>query len=248
MINIQELLKIQPYVLGWAQEANAMKAIAQYLALPGLRAFWPGGVRNESQWVVDISGQGRILANVGVSMPILSSGLPVMGFNGSTSRLYRADEAGLDITDALTMGGWFVTSTPGSYFLMGRGDGSTLAGTAYRVSWLASSSNTQIIPADLSGLISLNNGIAPGTSWNFIAMRFTPSSELALFANGVFTRQSAGIPATLNNTSSEFRVGMNSSNGQPFLGCAALLFLCATALSDATLLDLYQSTRGLFGV
>src|SRR5690606_17145480 len=57
--------------------------------------------------VYDLSGQGRILTNANVGVGVLANGLPYGNFNGTTAQLTRADEAGLDITGALTFGGWF---------------------------------------------------------------------------------------------------------------------------------------------
>lgn len=221
--------------------------IARFLGLPGLRGFWPMSSVDNAGAVYDLSGQGRTLTNTGTAtFAATTPGLPYGVFNGSTQYLSRADEAGLDITGALTFGGWFysadLSSTRG---LIGKW-GTAGASGGYLL--YQSSGGVAAIIEDGSGNTYQRGGeTVLVNTWYFIAGRYTPSTELALWVNNTKTTNTTSIPASLRNNAIDFRIGVYGSPAANFLnGRAALGFLCAAALADAQITDLYNSTRGLF--
>src|SRR5690606_3924193 len=82
-------------------------ATAAFLNLPKLRGFWPMGSIDSSGNPQDISGQGRNLTNNNAADFGVDGLAPYIDFNGTNQYLSRGDEAGLDVTGALTFGGWF---------------------------------------------------------------------------------------------------------------------------------------------
>lgn len=226
--------------------------IARFMGLPGLRGFWPFSSVNESGNVYDLSGQDRILTNTGTAtFGVTTPGLPYGVFNGSTQYLSRADEAGLDITGALTMGLWVypTTVTPGTaYVAMGKRS-ATAGNYSYRLT-LNTTGNIFSGSVSSDGTVETLVNAASGPSvnnWYFLALRLTPSTELALWANGAKTVNTTSIPATIYNGTSAFQIcGAGGGTNNLFAGRAALGFLCAAALADAQITDLYNSTCGLF--
>lgn len=221
--------------------------VGEFLLLRGLRGFWPFSSTDNSGAVYDLSGQGRVLTNTNAAVGVLANGLPYGIFNGTTSQLSRADEAGLDITGALTFGGWFYLNDLNTRAIISKAAAAPNFGFQ-----MAVITGTNKLRAQVSG-----NGtaitefdstatLAPAT-WQFLAARFTPSTEMASFVNASKTTYTTAIPAAIANTTASFIIGANGA-GSFLNGFSALNFLCAYNLSDATLARLYRHTRGLFGV
>ena len=226
--------------------------IARFLGLPGLRGFWPMSSVDNAGAVYDLSGQGRTLTNTGpATFGATTPGLPYGIFNGTTQYLSRADEAGLDITGALTMGGWFYATafTPATIHI-GMGKYSTAAGNfSYRLTFQTATSTTAAqISGDGTDEIAVTSSLAAViNSWHFLTLRYTPSTELAIWVNDTKTVNTTSIPAALFNGNAAFQInGRAGGTNNLFAGRAALGFLCAAALADAQITDLYNSTRGLF--
>lgn len=219
---------------------------------PGLRAFWPFSSRNESFQAIDGAGQGRTLALGGtVFYGTHNNILPYVNFTGGgASYLYRADEAGLDITTDLTVGAWVRYAALGSTGVIAKHDGATAAGSAYLLDYGVTAANRpgfQVASGASFYPVSGSAALATGT-WHFLSGRYTPSTEVALFVNNTKFTFTTAIPASLNNSGAQFEVG--GINGAFFLhnGDIAIPFLCAASLPDVLINRYFNISRTLFGV
>lgn len=222
-------------------------ALASFMALPELRAFWPFNSVNENgQYIYDLSGQGRNLSNTGVTRSWTGAGVAYGIFNGSSAYLARASEAGLNITGAQTWCGWFYATSLGTNnHLMGRSDGSTWTNTGLKLE--VYNGNTLLNASTGASVAQVVGGAFSTSQWHFVAGRFTPSSELAVFIDGVKNVNTTSIPASVNNPSVTTTIGATYTPNQYLTGRAALCCVCAAALPDASLTSLYQTSAQCFG-
>lgn len=234
-------------------------AVAGISLLPGLRGFWPMGVHNSSGNAIDHSGLGKTLTYNGNPLYKYAGLYPYIEFDDTGDFLSRVDEADLDIlgTEAyvvtaqrgLTFGGWFWHDGNNNDIMASK----WTAGTNNR-SWQM---NRQVGGA-LQGAVSTTGaavaatvtsaaGVLTVSTWHFDAMRFMPSTELAVFHNTEKTTTAAGVPASLFNSNADLMIGGISAAAQ-YDGRATLCWLCDTALSDAIIATIYHQTRALFSV
>jgi hypothetical protein len=224
--------------------------------LPELRGFWPFSSVNETNMIFDMSAQNRILTNNNnATRSLYREIMPIISFNGTNQYLSRPDEVALSITGAMTMGGWFKrnTTTTASYLMSkfagagARGYGLLLGDSSARdVGAYVSSNGTLLTHTSTSLQIVLDN------TWIFAAMRFTPSTELAIFesCSGLLSKTSntTSIPASQFDNTNVFTIGSNSVPALYFDGSAALCFLCASAIPDKMLNRVYSVTRTYFDI
>ena len=174
----------------------------------------------------------------------------------------RSDEAGLDITNVLTMGGYhnFDNTASVDEFIMGKW---TETGNE-RSYGLKRDSNGNIV-----AMIS-SNGTAETTQTStdtvaadtpvFVALRYDPSNELSVFVGqegattGVLVEDlnTTSIPAALNSGAADFSIGARDTSGTAadfMTGWAGSpQFLCNAILSDNYLNQIYSQTRLLLDV
>lgn len=228
---------------------NAMSIMSN---LPMLRGLWGFGSVDENGALYDASGQGRTLTNNNTVPFGISVLAPYADFTAATLHNFsRADEAGLDITGALTMGGWFYHDVIGKPMMA---KWNSLAGANQRafslirgfgpVYFLVSSLGTA---ASVVMVGSVNN--APASTWVFIAGRFTPSTELAVFINTDKTTNLVGVPAAIFNSNAAFKIGLYDETpaANYFDGKASLCFLCNAALPDYMINGIFWHTKRMFG-
>lgn len=240
--------------------------ISPFLALPGLRGFWPTSAFGATGQAFDQSGNGRTLAYNGNPTYNHDGLAPYVAFDGVGDYLERIDEAGLDIIgtetyiDAaargLTVGGWIWVTTAGTDdgfmtkwnnlagfrgYRLKQGVGAPPIAFAFEISF-----DGTAITSVSSDANSLTTGV-----WHFLVGRFDPSAELAIFLNSDKNINVAAIPASIVNNAESFMIGAQAPAGVPtehMTGRASLCFLCATLLSDAIIDSLFTQTRGAFGV
>jgi hypothetical protein len=223
-----------------------------YMMLPALRGFWPFSSISETGQYIDMSYQGRHLLNQGATpRGNYRDNIPTMVFNGTSQYLYRADEAGLDITGNISLGGWFkvssntalmglmtkeVTNTTnndrnfGLYF---RGD---VAGDPFQVQFF---NGTTMFSATSTVVTEVDK-------WYFVVARYTANIESYIYVSGVQTQSADTIPATINNSPAAFNIGVRNSSVNYFHGSAALCFICAGAVPIKMINRLYSVTRTYF--
>lgn len=241
------------------------QAVSTYLALPGLRGFWTMGSHDATPRVSDLSGQGRHLTLAGASLNDMITFMNLApAFRSSitaTRHLVRADEGGFRITGAethvastrrgLTLGAWvhfyelpqnasimakYHTSAQRSYMLVAVSANSYLSGIIS-----VDGTNTFTVVSD-------NDTIDTG-EWIFTAMRFEPSTRLKIWINDNTWENTTSVPASIYNSTSEFNIAASQDGGGNHMnGWHSFSFLCAMALSDSYMFNLYHQTRALFGV
>lgn len=240
------------------------RAASEYLALPGLRGFWPMSSVDytAASRARDLSGQGYHLTDNNTPTFNFDGLAPYVEFNGTTQYLSRADggvgnwadilgtETYIDAAiRGLTLGGWF-------YF-----DDATPATTEdcidKRVAAAANSSYSlgRLATAQIFFNVSTGAGFvtAPGANvgadrWVFLVGRYIPSTSVDVFVDDDEVNTVIGVPASLVDSTAPFTIGARGVPSQYLDGRASMCFLCAAALSDAIILSLFEQTKAMFGV
>ena len=83
-------------------------------------------------------------------------------------------------------------------------------------------------------------------AWYFLAMRFTPSTELALWVNDNKTTETSSIPASIDSNSSDFEIASKDGGSLLMTGRYSLGALCCAALPDRAIARLYNRGLPLF--
>ena len=228
-------------------------SIAMKLALPQLRGFWPFSSTNDVRTIIDQAGAGRHLQAVG--SPTFSStenNAPYGMTSGSGQAWVRATENGLNVVGALTFGLWFYTNdlTSNKYVMSKwttsgdqRGWYMTVVPTSGLITFAGSSDGiTQEI-----ALVNFDSPVVVG-GWTFAVARFIESVSASLFVNNISSIFTTSIPSTLFSNTAALMI--NGVNGGNYLtnGGFAQAFLCAAALSDQVIEDMFENDRVLFGV
>lgn len=239
------------------------EVLGTYLFLPALRAFWPfssevfnaGGVF----YLADVSGHSRHMAAVNApTYAILDNILPYCVFSAAGSqRFVRPDEPELYPANGygLTVGCWCrntTNPTAGNFQgLITKSEGVTPnRGIALNVFNSGSATYARFsVSSDGTAYIAVNHTSALTTAgWHFVVGRYTPSSELAVFDNGVKVTETTAIPATPFRPVKDFCLGAYDNSNDYFDGYMTLAFVCADALGDAILARIFKATRHFFGV
>lgn len=220
-------------------------AVSYYLNLPQLRAFWPFSSVSGVGQLIDLSGQNRFLSPTGSPTYGVYGLQPYGILDGVTQYYSRPDEVGLDITGALTVGGWFRATSASNYALITKYNT-----TGNQRSYLLGKSATSgqfSISTDGITASTVTGGTWSNNVWYFVAGRFVPSTSVDVFLNADKYSNIVGIPATIFNSTAELNIGAYNTGATARLsGNAALCFLCAEAISDAQIKALYWLTKPLF--
>ncbi len=232
------------------QEVRAWgEAAGHTLLLARLRGFWPFSSADQAGSVYDLSGQGRTLTQNG--NPVFSFGYlnPLVVLDGTGDYFSRANEAGLDITGGLTMMIWvrFDDSASAIETCMSKWlyTGNQLS---YRLSRSAAGAGTAEISSDGSTVTSVTGETIGATTWTHLALRFTASTELAVFVNHVKAVNTTSIPASIFNSTADLLIGGHGTGSALMTGRLCLASICAIALSDEIILGKYHLERKLFRV
>ena len=238
-------------------------ACSIYQALPGLRGFWPMSAFESGGNCFDQSGNGRTLTYNGNPAYDFDGLAPYIRFDGTGDYLSRASEAGLQIAGTetyvaaghrgLICGGWFRPeddttnqSVIDKFYTVGQ-YGYTLAlGGA-----VANDPPYFVISDDGTNFDSVISTVGYTTNtWYFVAARYNDAdtgAELAVWLNNTQTTAATARNSIFAGTDN-FGVGGKANGTTLYTGRASMVFLCATALADATVWAIYQHTRALFKV
>lgn len=230
---------------------------------PGLIGLWGFGAVDENFRFTDASGQGRVVGQDTAGnrpAPGTYGIAPICTFTRANSHfLYRANEAGLAITTALTIWTWVRFHAPSTgqwtsllakwglsphygYILGKRNDdhlGFSISGTG------ADNITANADPADYNYAEDV---------WFFVAGRFTPSTEVAAFIGKAGTgrfrweKTVAGVPAAIHDTPADFWMGATDAAGSEnyFDGDLSIAGIAARALTDIEIQNLFSQSRPLF--
>ena len=241
-------------------------AISQFLAIPGLVGFWPmSSVQRSTGNVYDVSGQNRILTYRGnPTYNYYNNLVPYVDLDGVGDYVDRADETDLDILGTetifpaairgLTYVGWYWLNNPAALATqVPMFKGTNAAGTfAYWLTKLNTGPDMAFrVSVDGTAVTSVTSTVSlVANTWYFIAGRFIPSTSLDIYINTTLTSNAVAIPASIFNSAQPFAIGGigGASPGVYLPGRASFCALSANALSDTCILNLYNSTRTMFGV
>lgn len=224
--------------------------ISAFLTLPHLRAFWPMSSADEQENVYDISGQGRTLSKQG--SPILKNlgFTPYADLDGN-GYYQRTDEAGLSITDELTIGSWvYLRSGFSDVLYLGKMAASGSGNLSYglHAATVIGTERFQLhISDDGSNDETVHvEPVEPLDAWNFVVGRFSNQSS-AIYCNTQKVSDTPNATGIYDGTAA-FELGRARYTGvTTYLdGLIAYPFLCASRLSDTVIANIFQATRAIF--
>lgn len=221
-----------------------------FTQLPGLRGYWPMSVVNSSGAAVDHSN---------ASINLLRQGSPLFSYDdnayiqlGVGTDYLKTSLSDLDITGTeawiasgirgLTVGGWFkIDSTPGTTSgLISKDAPSPERGFA--IHWSTTDFPTFSVSGDGLTVLNIGGTIRSLNTWYFIAGRFTPGAEIALFVNSSKITNTTSIPASVNVSTQDFEIGrFYNDNTRVIEARARDIFICASALPDDLIRQIGQS-------
>jgi hypothetical protein len=212
-----------------------------------------------------LSGQGRTLTYRGnPTYNYYNNLVPYIDLDGAGDYVDRADETDLDILGietifpaairGLTYVGWYWLNNPAALAtqaLMFKG--TNTAGTlAYWLLKLNTGPDMAFrVSVDGTAVTSVTSTVSlVANTWYFIWGRFVPSTSLDIGINQTITSNAVAVPASIFNSAQPFAIGGigGTSPAAALPGRASFCALSANALSDTCLLNLYNSTRTMFGV
>lgn len=230
--------------------------------IPALRGLWVPSLLDQTGAISDRSGQGRTLTYTGNPTMNVYNGLaPYMDYDGTDDYHARPDEAGLDIIGTetyiassqrgLSAGAWvWVDALSGGTKTQGVLAKSNTVGNLR--SWRATLGITDIfdfaVSSNGTAQVSVNTGLVIETGrWYFLAYRYTPSAEIAIWQSGQKFVNTTSIPASIFNTSAPFELArFNVANTGCLNGRIGLAFLSACAVSDELISHLYRYSKTVF--
>ena len=225
-------------------------ALSTLLYLPQLRATWPMSSVDNSGNVHDISAQNRTLTNNNAATFSLidNTFAPYVSMDGINQSLSRDHESGLEISHEMTLGGWFYLTNTNDCGLISKYDHSTPPNPTPKGYLLHIESNTLLFTVSdtISQIAASKHSITTNT-WTFVTGRLSAVNtqyRADIFLNANITTGSTGnaTPATNNK---KFYIGYNNDSNY-LNGRAALCFLCATALPNTLIQNIYTATMPMF--
>jgi hypothetical protein len=239
-------------------------AVARRVALPATIGVWPmSSVQRSTGNVYDVSGQGRTLSYQGNPVfDFLSNGVPFIQLDGTGDYLSRTDETDLDVLGtesviATVRRGftelcwfWVDVDTGNEMSLM-----SKYNTTADNRSWhLLVHQNSLAIIGRVSsdgttgGSHLCTGAVAIPGSWHFAAHRLIPSTSHDIFVDGVWTKNTTSVPASIFAGNADFMLGAVHGGTRLLDGRTGLSSLHFCAFEDEVIERIFQQERALFGV
>ena len=193
-------------------------AVSPLFAFPGIRGIWRAGNRDANADLMDLSGQGRTLAdNNTVETGVVNNTLTRDDFDGTNQFYDRADEPGLSITGTETH---LVAAQRGLCFgLWCYPDARPGASVGLFAKWVSATHNRSFIlsitAANVFGVTISNAGAASDASavwataipavsdrWWFVCGDYSPSAYLRLYigdslGNFGYVADTTGVPAAI---------------------------------------------------
>lgn len=162
----------------------------------------------------------------------------------------EADEVGLSITGALTLGGWVLFGTKG------RGHKTAIMGKWYEPTddraYVLYKENDNQIKFEISktGINDLNSASDLGihydvNQWHYIVGRFKPSEEIALFIDGNWYKNTLDIFDSIHDSDEPFEIA-RANRDNYFDGKLCHMFVSAEAIDDIDIEMMYYHTKAMF--
>ncbi len=212
-----------------------------FVRLPGLVAYWPMGMRAAGS-VTDHTGNGFTLSQTG-TCPVGYDGNSFAHIGNGTNYVSNSSaQLGLSGLETwvsssmrgLTLGGWFMIDALPSINSGLVTRFGVVTNYGYALALQASGAVFGIISSNGSATFFAQSPVTTLGVWHFLALRFTPSTEVAVFVDGDKTVNSTAIPASMFVSSQALEVGRyQADNTRITHGKSRDVFVCASALSDA---------------
>lgn len=231
------------------QIADTLTASQQdlFVRLPGLQGYWPMGIRFSSGAVVEHGGAGNSLLQTG-TCPVGFDGDSYAHLGDGTNYLYASGGFGITGLEAfitssmrgLTLGGWFMidgwpVQNSGLVTKFG-----SVTNYGYGLSLQSTGEIFAIVSSNGSATTVAQSQVAAMGEWHFLALRFIPSTEVAVFVDGDKTVNPTAVPASIFVSSQNFEVGRyQGADSRITHGKSRDVFVCSASLSDA----LIEQTR-----
>ena len=221
-----------------------------FVGLPGIQGYYPMSITGATGTSVNHTGGGGPLTQTGV-VPVGYDGNSYRHLGNGTNFLAGSGLYGITGTETfissalrgLTVGGWFmVDTTPAAIAGVISKDGAA-AQRGYVLAW--TSADVVRFGVSLSGgsIVQVNSPAAAISQWHFLAGRYIPSTEIAVFVDGDKTVNTTAIPSSIFVSSQAFEIGRHFNDNARVLHAKTRdVFICAAALSDEILEELRQSS------
>ena len=237
--------------------------ISSYLALPGLRGFWPMSSVGVAGEAIDLQGLGNHLARQGDPEFNFTGLVPYCDYDGTGDYHDITDAASANAFDilgneayikpivrGLTLGTWVQPKSLGtSQGIMCKG-ATVVATSSYEMLFIAAG-GFRFRVSNGAAFTTVNSpaGMAINQWWHVVG-RYAPGVLVDLFVNGVLYSSPGAAPAApINNSAFDFTLANFSFGGiNELIGYLSLSWICAEALSNGIIRSLFQQTRSAFGV
>ena len=233
-----------------ARNEAQVAALSTWLSMPKLVACWDMRSIDYESRIYDHSGQGRSLEQMNGFTT--NSGIAPYVSLTNAQWLFRYADMGLSITGEMTVAFWIRIPVIGAGgILMGR-----WSTTANQRIWSFGLSAAGVLDCTISltgaggggvQTIASTKALAANT-WTFVAGKFIPNTELTVFNNMTKTSLLAGVFASLFAGMTKYQInGRNWGTAATIAMDIGLTGIYSNALSDASIYQLFQSSRGWYG-
>ncbi len=214
-----------------------------FVRLPGLTAYFPCSIRDQSGNVVNHTAAAGHLTETG-SCPTGFDGNPYVHLGNGTNYLvgsnpfgFTGAESWIDTSiQGFTVGGWFQADTSPAQDSALAAKDTSVPDRGWALLWQASDIPMFFVSGNGSAVSVVTSGALSVGAWHWIVGRFKPSTEVAIFQDGDKAVNTTAIPSTINVSAASMEVGRYvQDNSRIIHGRARDLFLCASALSDAVI-------------
>lgn len=260
---VRQVTRVQKQVDNLVIPEKGRALIDTYLRLSGIRFFAPMSAIGASGQAVDLA-LGNSLANNNNADFLFDGLAPYCRYNGSTQYHNIADTAAHDILGSeayvaasgqgLTMGMWcYPITLPGTTARIFSKGATTGNARAYALAQTAANAFNFTVSGNGTNTFGASDGTAfTASTWHFVAGRFDPSTEVKVYVGrktGITSVSfTTSIPATINNSATGLAIGAQADGTQFSNIRASCCFICAEMLSDGQIGELFEATRGTFGI
>lgn len=106
-----------------------------------------------------------------------------------------------------------------------------------------------ISPNGESGTVrSVTSSVAIETTWTFVALRFTPSVNLAVWVNDAVSEVTTAVPAACFGSTGALQIGNYNGTSGGVIGNIGIFAMCHASPTNAAVLALFNATRSFYGV